>query len=299
MQIVRIWPFNSVLCLLILICVRCSLSSTHQESQTPHQDRIHSTVWAKGQGLQQVESIIFDHENLVFYASNGQAYAVGHDGFLSKLSETGDLLDLKWIDSLSRPTGMAIYQGKLYVADVNVLLIIDIKAETIIARIPEPIKGSGLNDVAVDEKGEVFVTASFVHAVFKLEQQQLTLWLQDEEQLAWANGLILEQEHLLVAGLKLAKIERQTKRIATLVPKDSVEDFDGIASDGAGGYFLTTVARRALWHMDKELSIHPLDTGVAYFGDIEYLSDIDQLWVPRGNHRTQAYFMSVYEGISK
>lgn len=84
--------------------------------------------WLIDSDLENPESIIYDPTNTCFYVSNGTTYGVGVTGYITKVSEDGKLYSLKWLDSLNRPTGMAIAEQKLYVADVNVLSIVMLKS---------------------------------------------------------------------------------------------------------------------------------------------------------------------------
>ncbi|MDC8004689.1 SMP-30/gluconolactonase/LRE family protein [Aureisphaera galaxeae] len=240
--------------------------------------------------------MLYDSDLDVFYISNGEAYQPGTSGFLSKVSSAGELLSLRWIDSLSRPTGMALRDGKLYVADVNALRVIDTQTGELIKTFKEPIPNSGLNDVTISSKGEVFVTASFVHSVFKLENDTLVPWLQDEDLLKWANGITSHRNKIMVGGLHLCAIDIESKAInkITLVPEFS--DFDGLIPDRQGGYIATTVEGGQLLHIDILGNTIELKTDKeVYLGDLTFIRDQLRIFIPRGNHATNDYFISVIE----
>jgi len=250
--------------------------------------------WITEPGLKQVECVLYDTENQVLYASNGEDYKVGNDGFISKISTKGDILELKWIEGLNRPTGMALYNGKLYVADVNALVVIDTKTGEILQKIKEVIKGSGLNDVAVNSKGKVFVTASFIHSVFKLYNGSLQLLAKDENSLKWVNGIFAMEDELLVGGLNLASIDITSKKITENSLHPLVEDFDGITSDGLGGYFLTTVENSGLWHSDNQNHIKKILSDNGYYGDLEFVPSLNTIFVARGNIKSDNFFIAAY-----
>lgn len=253
-----------------------------------------STDWVKNEGLLNVESIIYDKVNQVFYASNGVDYAPGNTGFISKLSETGTLQNLKWIDGLNRPTGMAIQDSLLYVADVNSLVVINTKNGEVVEKFLEPVANSGLNDVVINEKDEVYVSASFVHSVFKLNNGSLEEWSKDEELLAWANGLTATKNQILAAGLHLSTINVNSMRITRTELNSTVKDFDGIVSDDSGGYFLTTVEKRGLYHLDQQKTITTLlEEEDVYFGDLEFDPRHKKIYIPRGNKNTGEFFITV------
>lgn len=248
--------------------------------------------WLRDVGLMKGESILHDPEKQCLYLSNGNQYAAGTEGFISKISHTGELINLRWVDSLNRPTGMALKDSMLYVADVNVLLTINSNNGTIIHRYPEPIQHAGLNDVAVNEEGEIFVTASFVHAVLKLTDQGLEVWAQSDSLLQWANGIIAVPSQLIVAGMDISQVSTTSEQITPILLNPRVQDFDGIVSDGRGGYFLTTVEQSGLYYLDAHNGISNLLDGEDYFGDLTFISDQGELFIPRGNHRNGAYYIS-------
>ena len=250
-----------------------------------------SSQWGKNAGLTNVESIIYDSLNQVFYTTNGLAYKAGTDGFISKFSEEGALLELNWISRLNRPTGMAIQDSFLFVADVNTLLKIHAFSGKIIDQYPEPVPNSGLNDVSINQNGDVFVSASFIHSVYKLNDGNLEEWVRDEEKLAWANGLWAENNHILVAGLNLNSIDLRTTEITPITLRPAIKDFDGITADGNGGYFLTTVENSGLFHIDGEGDLDTLMIDEDYFGDLSFFQN--KLFIPRGNHKEKDYFISV------
>lgn len=253
-----------------------------------------SVDWGVHMGLLKPESVVFDFENQCFYVSNGPQFAPGTEGFISKFDSRGELERLKWVDSLSRPTGMAIFKEQLWVADVDQLKVIDILSGQVLKSYPEPIKNSGLNDVAINTQGEVFVTASFIHAVLKVESDSLMLWVQDEEQLQWANGILTQDKEVLVGGTHFSAIDQNTKTIKALKANPPIVDIDGLWSDGLNGYLLSTVEGNSLWHLNPIGESTLLDEDGAYFGDLQFIAATQTLLVPRGNHKENHYYISAF-----
>ncbi len=253
-----------------------------------------STDFLSGQGLRKVESIVCDRSVGVLYASSGENYEVGTSGFISRISLEGELLDLRWVERLNRPTGMALADSILYVADVNRLVAINTADASVIATFESPIANPGLNDVVVSEAGEVFISASAIHGVFKLNDGHLELWLQDEKNLEWANGLAVKDQQILVAGMNLSSVNMSTKSVSKMTIDSEIQDFEGIVPDGFGGFFLTTVGNSALYHLDPKNNITRLDSGIAYFGDLAFDGPTRSVFVPRGNASSEEYFISRY-----
>ncbi len=279
---------------LVLMLAGCLRRSEKRQDSTAKFKIIDAKQLGQGAGLMNTESVVYDAENDYLYASNGKGYGEGIDGFISKLSLTGGLLELNWISGLNRPTGMAIYDQHLYVADVSSIKVIDLQTGSITTTIQEPIPNSGLNDVAIGKKGEVFVTASFVHAVFKIENDVLVEWVKEEELLKWANGLIIEDEKLIVAGQYLTAITIETKEIVQIDLNPMVEDFDGLWSDGKGGYFASTVANSALWHINSLYKVSRLKASEDYFGDLQFIPEEKLIYVARGKKETTDSYISSF-----
>lgn len=78
-------------------------------------------------GFSTPESVLHDASSDVYLVSNinGPPTAADGNGFVSRLSPTGEVLDLKWIDgeaegvTLNAPKGMAVTEGMLWVADID------------------------------------------------------------------------------------------------------------------------------------------------------------------------------------
>ena len=294
-------PFSIVLISLVFLITGCKNQLKEQEQpQTLSEENTRSwtidsiEIWNLNKGLLNPESIIYNPVEEEFYISNGQHYRPGTAGFISKVSRAGELLERKWIEGLNRPTGMAIKGSALYAADVNRLLEVNLKDGTIIKEYEEPITNSGLNDVAVNDKGEVFVTASFVHSIFKLSDGRLTQWVQDTARLQWANGIIANDKVVTVAGLNISTIDMLTGSVDFLNPQIKIFDFDGIRPDGSGGYFLTTVEQSALHHINAQMSHSVLKSNGGYFGDFEFLSEDETIYVPMGQIENDSFFISVF-----
>ena len=92
--------------------------------------------WATEQILKTPESVIYDGENNVLYVSNinRNPSQKNEKGFISKISLDGEIIELKWITGLNAPKGSGIYNGKLFVADIDRLVEIDIKKGKILKK---------------------------------------------------------------------------------------------------------------------------------------------------------------------
>ncbi|MBO0324258.1 hypothetical protein J0X14_18250 [Muricauda sp. CAU 1633] len=284
---------------LLLVTISCKTDSkksvTQKTNPTVDAKKIQpdSLVqrWAIGRQLQNVESVIYDSDNDVYYASCGKSYKIGNEGFISKLSSTGNLLEQNWITNLNRPTGMAIHDGKLFVADINRLLVIEIATAKVVKNIPESSQNSGLNDVAINEKGDVFVTGSFVHSVFKVQGDSLLILAKDDEKLKWANGIASSGEDLIIGGMHLIKLNTTSAKMVQLITTPQVVDIDGLVLDGNGGLFATTVENSAIWHIDESGKAIKIASDSNYCGDLDLVAHKKRLVIARGNQAADTFFI--------
>jgi len=86
-------------------------------------------VWETDSLLDLPESAIFDAKNNLIYVSNIGGKFSRHDGngFISKLDLNGNIVDLKWATGFDSPQGLGLFNNKLYVADMNRVLVVDIQ----------------------------------------------------------------------------------------------------------------------------------------------------------------------------
>lgn len=172
-------------------------------------------------GFNNPESIIKDDVNNVLYVSsvNGNPTDKDINGYISKVSVDGKIISQKWIEGLNAPKGMAIYKGKLYVADITDIVVIDIVQAKVTNRFT--VEGSTfLNDVAADQKGNVYVSNTFgFSAIYKLDKSGTIETFLKDEQLQMPNGLYVDGNKLLLApwGIGFDPATYQTKTPGSLL----------------------------------------------------------------------------------
>ena len=118
-------------------------------------------------GFMTPESVLHDVTADVYLVSNinGVPFDEDDNGFISRISPTGEILDLKWIDggdddvTLNAPKGLAIAGGTLFVADINTVRMFDRETGEPIGAVP--VEGSTfVNDVAAGPDGTIYFTDS-------------------------------------------------------------------------------------------------------------------------------------------
>jgi len=237
-------------------------------------------------GFDAPESAVFDEGEGVIYLSNinGGGTDADGNGYVSKLSASGDVLEKEWATGLNAPKGMALHGGMLYVADINQLAVID-TASGEIAATYEASDAKFLNDVTAHEDGRVFVSDMVTNTIHALENDAFGIWLQDEG-LDNPNGLLAESGRLLVGAWGVMKddfstevpghlkaIDYATKEISSLGGGEPVGNLDGVEPDGKGGYLVTDWMSGSLYRFSADGAadlLMDLNPGSA---DHEYLED--------------------------
>lgn len=118
------------------------------------------------------ECIIVNSAENCFYVSNINNRSSDEkdgDGFISKVSLDGKILELEWITGINDPRGMSLIEDTLWVADIDELIKISVSSATILEKIK--IDGAtALNDISIDESTQKLYTSDFRgNKVFTLE----------------------------------------------------------------------------------------------------------------------------------
>src|SRR5262245_724911 len=143
-------------------------------------------------GLAQPESVVKDPATGAIYVSNiaGAVMQKDGNGFIARLKPDGTIIERQWVRGLNAPTGLALHDRTLYVADVDELLEINAASGEILNR--HPAEGAiFLNDVAVDQDGTVYVSDTPMNAIWRLKDGVFEAWLANDA-LKWPNGLLVQ-----------------------------------------------------------------------------------------------------------
>jgi sugar lactone lactonase YvrE len=193
------------------------------------------------------ESALYDPAGDVVYVANvnGPPGDKDGNGFISRVGTDGAVQKLDWVPGLHAPKGMAIRGGRLYVADIDALVEIDLATGAIVARHEDP-TAKFMNDVAAGPDGAIFVSDSFTNRIYRFSDDKLEVWLEDPA-LDSPNGLFIEPDRVIVGSLgvfgeqprpgKLLAVSMADGKVSVLM--DAVGHLDAVESDGAGGFYLT------------------------------------------------------------
>ncbi len=193
---------QKVLAALLLIFISGNVKAQHSLKQ----------LWETDTTLNIPESVLPQKDILYVSLIDGEPWGADGKGGVAKVAKDGKIIDANWITGLNAPKGLAINGDKLYVADLDEVVVVSISQSKIDHKIK--ISGAaGLNDITVDKNGVVYVTDTKQSCAFRVEKDVASLYL---ENLKGANGIkaigdkvyILTGDGMYVtdAGKKLTKI---------------------------------------------------------------------------------------------
>lgn len=156
-------------------------------------------LWETDSVFKVPESVLFDKASKTLFISNidgTEPWGKDGKGSIGKMGADGKNITVEWISGLNAPKGMGIYKGKLYVADLTELVVIDVSSGTIEKRISVP-GADRLNDVSMGKKGVVYVSDSRGRKVFEVKNEKAKILL-DSFKLKGPNGVLFHKSDLYV-----------------------------------------------------------------------------------------------------
>ncbi len=215
-------------------------------------------IIVEGVGFQTPESVLHDAEADVYLVSNihGQPLDPDGNGFISRLSPGGKVLELKWIDgtkdgvTLNAPKGMTIAGDLLYVADLSALRTFDRKTGE--PRGAIEVEGATfLNGLTTGPDGTVYFTdtgfkpggGGFVpagnEAVYRLVDGKAEALLKIPN-MGHPNGVVVDDQGVLVCtfgGDELFRIGDQARAEIQELPTGSL---DGLIYTTSGEIYVSS-----------------------------------------------------------
>jgi SMP-30/Gluconolactonase/LRE-like region len=182
-------------------------------------------VWMTPDTFLTPETVLKDPIRDILYVTNFDnqfAAKPGPSGFISRLGMDGEVVDLKWVEGLNAPTGMAIWRDTLFVAEREHLVAIHIPSGTVAGRwpIPDP---DFPNDVAIDDDGTIYISDTRSgdwndSRIYRFRDGSFDIFA--NEGISRANGLWIHDGGLIVGnsgdGL-LKRVDLETGRITTVL----------------------------------------------------------------------------------
>ena len=186
-------------------------------------------------------------EGDILYISNvaGEAEAKDGEGWISRVSLDGEMIDERWVEGLNAPKGLGVRDGKLFVSDHDAYHVIDIATATI--ENTYPVEGAGfLNDITI-WRGDVYLSDSGTARIFQIDVNGYKEWLADDR-LGGVNGLTPDGGRLLIATMGSGSLFETQGDGALTEIATGMENADGIALLDDGSYVVSSWPGQ-IWHV--------------------------------------------------
>ena len=259
-----------------------------------------SKVWETEQVFLTPESVLYDPDRDVLYVSNfDMRFAASEEftGYISKVSLDGEIIELKWVAGLNAPTGMGIWEGKLYTTERGFLTEIDIASGEILQR--HSIDGSDfLNDLVIGPDGSIYMSdtrpsSHLDSRIYRFKGGEVEVWL-DTDEIYRANGLWIHDGELIVGNtgdgiLKAVDLEHKTVRDIACFGAGVL---DGIRVDNQGNLLVSHWEGQVYVVSPAGEIVEVLDTLPEQINaaDFEYIREHNLLLIPTFvENRVMAY----------
>ncbi|MBN1985002.1 MAG: hypothetical protein JW761_01795 [Prolixibacteraceae bacterium] len=236
-------------------------------------------VWETTAELKTPESVLYDDARDVIYVANinGDPSEKDGNGFISQLNPDGSEKELHWIKKLNAPKGMAVWEGKLYVSDVDQLVEIDIEKGKVVKKYDAP-GAIFLNDVAACMNGMIFVSDNRAVKIYVLHNGEFKVWMEGKP-FQSPNGLMTEKGKLYVGDVNIFEVDILTQKINTLI--EDTGGVDGLEKNNDGDFVFSNWPGRIFIHKNGE-TIQLLDSTEEEINtaDIDFALKYDRILVP-------------------
>lgn len=268
--------------LVLLFC--CIAAGAHTQSL--------QLKWSTDTLLRVPESVLFDSKANILYVSNidGKSNEKDGKGFISKVSPDGKILTLEWATGLNAAKGMGMYKDNLFVADLTRVAVFELSSGKMAASIE--IEGAQfLNDITIDNNGNVFVSDSNTGKIYKVANGKAELYFESTE-FKRINGLLAIKEGLYVADAGNGKNYKLTPDKKLTLYTETAPGADGIVLTGKNEYIVSSWGGEIYFVDASGKSQKLLDTKEQKLNsaDVDYDPKTKTLFVPTffGN-RVMAY----------
>ena len=174
------------------------------------------------------ESATYDPATKTVYISSM------NNGSIVQMDLNGAFIKTDWVTGLSSNKGFGFHKGMLYNAETSSVAVIDMKKGVVVKRIP--VEGAVmLNDLDVNENGVVYVSDTRAGKVYKIENDQVSLYLQN---IPGANGILTVGQDLYVASTNTFQKVNSNKEV-TLIGDGYENGLDGIVKLDNEGFILS------------------------------------------------------------
>lgn len=273
-----------------LVAASLMMSATLAQAHT-----VATKKWTLG-GFDHPESVDLDLAHGVLYVSSigGGPLDKDGNGYISKVSKDGKMLEQKWITGLNAPKGIVMNGFKMYVTDIDQLVEIDTRTGKIVQKY-DAAGAKFLNDPAVEADGNVYASDIAKATIWQLKDAKMSLWY-DKAGLQNPNGLrVIHGDKLLVAGFgtgmhddgsmdtkgSLLLIDLKTKELIKLGVGQGIGALDGLERNGRDGFYATDFNAGALYNINRDGSFEMVLDLKAGSADLDQFNNGHTVVIPQ------------------
>jgi hypothetical protein len=246
-------------------------------------------VWATDSVFLTPETVIYDRERNLLYVSNfdlqfGQKPEPS--GYISKLTPDGEIVELEWVADLNAPTGMGIYDGKLYTTERRTLTEIDLESGEVLNRYEIP-DVDFPNDLAIGSDGSIYISDTRPSSrrdsrIYRFKDGEFEIWL-DHYDVYWSNGLYIHDGELLIGNSgdgMVRAVDLETKRMRDMISLGAGV-IDGFRAANSGDFLVSRWEGQVYVVSPEGEIVEILDTiGSDNAADFEYIKERNLLILP-------------------
>jgi hypothetical protein len=253
-----------------------------------------TAVWTIATEMAAPESAYFDAASGAVFVSNinGQILEKDGNGYISRLTPDGKVVDIRWATGLNAPKGMRSLGGTLWVTDIDEVVGIEIASGKVAAKVK--VHGAAfLNDLATAPDGTVYASDSNTFTIYAVKDGKSSVFAAGAETVETPNGLLVDGGRLILGTIgpaaaggrlgggpgaggppapagRLYAFDLKTKQ-RTVVTPQPIGGIDGIEPDGSGGFLVTDVIGARLLHVNAAGTARTLLTFPAGGADFGYV----------------------------
>lgn len=282
---------RSSLMVLILIVAACERGPDGADAPLPA-----GALELRDVGFETPESVLHDAAADVYLVSNinGGGRDRDDNGFISRVSPEGQLLELKWIDgadpsvSLSAPKGSAIVGDSLFVADIDSIRVFDRNTGAPIRAFTVP-GAAALNDLAVTADGALWVSdmgdgtpeTAARTGLHRILPDGTSTLVATGAQIAGPNGVFAHRDGVAVAAYRGNTIHQATSAgvMAALATIDGSR-LDGVVALPDGSLLVSSWEAMAIFRVAPDGTTTALIENVQSPADIGFDAQRNRVLVP-------------------
>lgn len=230
-------------------------------------------------GFATPESVLHDSVADVYLVANihGGGRDRDDNGFISRVSPDGEVLELKWIDGaheqvrLSAPKGMAVIGDRLFIADIDSVRIFDRRSGAPLGAWSFD-GASSLNDLSAARDGSLYVSdmgpgpdASGFGGIVRFDTAGVPTVVVTDDVIDGTNGVVATDDGLVTVtyrGTRIARID--PSGAVTDIARLPAEKNDGVIALPDGSYLVSSWESAALLRVGADgtvsAAIEPLTT---------------------------------------